>query len=97
MKRADYVHSLEMYRRKVDCMVIEDLNLGSISVTNDIENVIREICAIEKVEAKDYMIVYKDSTGQWDGYDASTNEFVGLGEETWFDAIALWIARKTEL
>jgi len=95
--RADYIYSLEKYRRKVDCIVIEDLNLGSVSVTNDIENVIKEICDTEKIEKEQFMIVYKDSTGQWDGYDASTNEFVGLAEESWYDAIALWIARKTEL
>ena len=97
MKRADYIHSLETYQNGVDCIVIEDLNMGSISVTNDIENVINEISAIEKVKAEQYMIVYKDSTGQWDGYDSTTNKFESLREETWFDAIALWIARKTEL
>ena len=95
--RADYIYSLEKYRRKVDCIVIEDLNLGSVSVTNDIENVINDISAIEKVKAQQHLVVYKDSTGQWDGYNTISNEFVGLAEETWWDAIALWIARKTEL
>ena len=97
MSRADYIYSLEMHRNRTPCIVIEDLNLGNISVTNDIENVINDICTVEKVKAEQFMIVYKDSTGQWDGYDAVTNEFVGLAEDTWHDAIALWIARKTEL
>jgi len=95
--RADYIYSLETYRKKVDCIVIEDLNMGSISVTNDIENVIKEICSAEKIDKEQFMIVYKDSTGQWDGWDAITQEFELLREETWFDAIELWIARKTKL
>jgi len=97
MKRADYIHSLEKYRNRIDCIVIEDLNLGSVSVTNDIENVINDISAIEKVNAQQYLVVYKDSTGLWDGYNTISNEFVGLAEDTWWDAVALWIARKTEL
>lgn len=44
MRRADYIHSLDKYKNKVDVIVIEDLNLGSVSVTNDIENVIEDIC-----------------------------------------------------
>ncbi len=97
MSRADYIHSLEMYKNKVDCIVIEDLNLGNTSVTNDIENVIKEICHLENVVKEQFMIVYADSTGQWDGYDATTNEFVGLGMDEWFEAVELWLSRKTEL
>lgn len=97
MKRADYIYSLEKYRNRIDCIVIEDLNLGSVSVTNEIENIINDISSIEKVKAQQFLVVYKDSTGQWDGYNTISNEFIGLAEDTWHDAIALWISRKTEL
>ena len=97
MRRADYIHSLDKYKNKVDVIIIEDLNLGSVTVTNDIENVIEDICRLEKVDKEQFMIVYRDSTGQWDGYDTSTNQFVGLGMDEWYDAIELWLSRKTEL
>lgn len=97
MRRADYIHSLDKYKNKVDVIVIEDLNLGSVSVTNDIENVIEDICRLEKVDKEQFMIVYKDSEGSWDGFDTAANQFVGLGMDKWYEAIELWLSRKTEL
>ncbi len=47
-------------------LAIEDQNLGRMSVTNDMENVLEYI----KNELNDKMpnlIVYKDSDGIWDG------------------------------
>lgn len=97
MRKADYIHRMDKYKGKVDVITIKDLNLGSVSVTNDIENVIEDICRLEKVDKEQFMIVYKDSSGQWDGFDTSKNQFVVLGMDKWYDAVEVWLARKTEL
>ena len=97
MARADYDYQLTKYNNKIDVLAIEDLNLGNVSVTNDIENVVEDICRLETINKEQFMIVYKDSNGQWDGWDSSTNQFISLGMDNWYDAIELWISRKTEL
>ena len=55
---------------KDNILWITDLNKGNVSVTNDIENVVKEIGtamggldAIKKCKA----IIYRDSMGVWDG------------------------------
>lgn len=52
---------------------------GSASLTNSIRQAIGYIRYNQHIEPTDYLIVYRDSTGQWDGWDPRTNQFVGLG------------------
>jgi hypothetical protein len=59
--RADYTFTIEG-----NVIAIVDLDLGSKSVTNDIENVIEDIRA-ELGDLAGYAIIYRDSTGRWDG------------------------------
>ena len=49
-------------------LVIEDLNLGRMSVTNNIENILEEI-SIELNDGftQNTKIIYRDSDGMWDG------------------------------
>jgi len=90
--RADYIHSVEKYKdHKV--IVIEDLNLGNKSVTNDIENVVKDIEIMEKIEAKDCLVVYKDSEGTFDGWNAKLENFVYLGQDNWQSAADTYINR----
>lgn len=96
MGRSDYIHSLEKFQNRVDCIVIEDLNMGSVSVTNDIENVVAEIYKSHDIDLSNYLIVYKDSSGQWDVYDPIKDNFIGLGTFKWYDAIELWLERKNK-
>jgi len=75
--KADYVYSLNnIHGRNV--IVIIDENKGSMSVTNDIDNVIREIAIVEKLNPSCYMYVYQDSDGNWDGYDFVNSKFLPL-------------------
>lgn len=71
-------------------LCIEDLNLrGGMSVTNDIENVVKEIhekCT--KVEIPD-MIIYRDSDLMWDGWDHKKEEFIYLQVEDIAEAVKL--------
>lgn len=59
--------------------IIYDENSGRCSVTNDIENVVAEIAAKEHVDPTEYIIFYRDSEGQFDGWDAGTEDFFYAG------------------
>ncbi|HXS55775.1 MAG TPA: hypothetical protein VN726_06600 [Hanamia sp.] len=87
MNRSDYTYSIENFSGS-NVIVIEELNLGNTSVTNNIENVLNEICRIEKLFIHSYMIVYKDSEGVWDGYNYQKEIFLALNESTWQDAVS---------
>jgi hypothetical protein len=49
-----------------DVLVIEDLNLGRMSVTNNAEDVISEIRTSTDRRLTEHFIIYKDSEGVWD-------------------------------
>lgn len=59
-------------------LAIVDKNLGGMSVTNNIENVVDEIANVEQINPEDYQIVYRDSQGEWDGWNHKTQEFIFL-------------------
>lgn len=94
MTRANYIHSLRAVEG-VNVMVIEDLDIGGVSVTNDMENVVHDIEVMEKVSAEKYMIVYRDSDCVWDGWDARNERFVHLGQDTWQDAVQVFKTKRT--
>ena len=72
--RADFFYRLGIYEKK-PVLFIWDENKGNKSVTNDIENVVADIAAHERLEPKDHLILYRDSEGLWDGWDAATADF----------------------
>ena len=51
---------------KEGILVIEDLNLGRMSVTNNAEGVINEIYSQIGAQLHNLDIIYKDSEGIWD-------------------------------
>jgi hypothetical protein len=51
---------------KEGILVIEDLNLGRMSVTNNAEGVISEIYSQIGAQLHNLDIIYKDSEGIWD-------------------------------
>lgn len=72
--RADFHYRLTVFdNHKV--LLICDQDLGNMSVTNDIENVVSDIALHEGIDPEDYLIFYKDSLGYWDGWDASSKDF----------------------
>jgi len=73
--RADYEYSINRMKKR---LAIVDLNLGRMSVTNCIEDVINEIAENENINPSDYMIIYRDSTSWWDGWIHDKYEFVSL-------------------
>jgi hypothetical protein len=65
------------YKYKIiqDHIFIIDLNIGGMSVTNDIENVIDDICEKELL-IPNTIVTYRDSEGEWDRYDYYNNKFI---------------------
>ena len=59
--RADYTYTVEG-----SVIAIVDLDQGSKSVTNDMENVLDDIKA-EIGDLSGYSVIYRDSMGRWDG------------------------------
>jgi len=84
--RADYIHKIKDFNG-TPVLTISDLNLGNVSVTNDIENVVKDIEVMEKINADEFVVVYKDSDDIWDGWNNKLQEFVGLRQADWWNAV----------
>lgn len=61
--RADFELHVEENRLEVR---IVDQDLGGMSVTNDLENVLNLVATKVQRSLEDYDILYRDSTGTWD-------------------------------
>ncbi len=84
MAKADYDYTIHTENKT---LAIVDLDKGGMSVTNDIECVVHEIAGIEQINPADYLIVYRDSQGCWDGWNHSDRSFVALFEKTSEEAL----------
>ncbi len=91
MSKADYLHEITEYNG-FKCLKIEDLNLGNISVTNDIENVVADIAQMERIDPSQFIIVYKDSEGNWDGWDPLKELHVSINKPSFFSAVREYLA-----
>lgn len=61
--KSDYFYSINEPRK---VLRIIDLNLGRMSVTNDIENVLTQIRKEIGKDIESLKIIYRDSVGTWD-------------------------------
>lgn len=80
-------------------LVIEDQDKGGMSVTNDIENVIADIAEENGLNIYNMPVVYRDSTGRYDGVNAADLHggiFYSLGRESEQDAVLAALERKGE-
>jgi hypothetical protein len=59
-------------------IAIVDLDLGGMSVTNDIENVVDAICNKEKILPNDAAFIYMDNLKTWDGWNPKTGWHIAL-------------------
>lgn len=85
MPKSDYTYSIQTYNQR-PFIVIEDLNKGGMSVTNNIEYIIDEIAQKERLNPVEHFIIYRDSEGQWDGFNYATGLFVHLAKFNYKDA-----------
>ena len=74
---ADFSYTVKR-KDGIPILIIVDKNLGNMSVTNDIENVVDFICKKEKLQPKDCAIIYRDSHNCWDGWNPINKWFVAL-------------------
>lgn len=80
-------------------LVIEDIDRGGTSVTNDIENVVADIAEEIGLNIYNMPVVYRDSTGRYDGVNAADLRggiFYSLGRENEQDAVLAALERKGE-
>jgi hypothetical protein len=78
--RANFLYRLGIVDDK-KILLIWDQDLGNMSVTNDIENVVADIVAHESIDPIEHLIIYRDSTGRWDGWDRATEDFFCFSEK----------------
>lgn len=93
MVKAKFTYEVSEFAGR-NCIFIVDIGQQDTSVTNDIENVVAEICETENISAKDYMIVYQDSDGMWDGWDHKSKQFVSLQCANRFHAVRRYIKQQ---
>lgn len=65
--------------------MIEDQDNGR-TVTNDIHNIVTEIAKKKKVDPFQYIVIYKDTEGFWDGYNFRHKMFYPVRELHWLKA-----------
>jgi hypothetical protein len=79
MKPAIFNYSIMYLPNNVKALAINDVGNGTNkTVTNSIEEVIDKIRDEIRINPKDYIIVYSDSTSFWDGWDATQKSFILL-------------------
>lgn len=92
--RAHYTYTV-FSQDGYDIVAIVDNDTG-MSVTNDIENVMSDIAEEEGIEIISYLVIYRDSAGQWDGWDWDTQWFTFLHAHTQEDAVNNFISLKNK-
>ncbi len=88
--KADFDYQMDVIK-DYNVLAIQDLDLGNMSVTNDMEQVVAYIEHLEKIDTDNFLIVYQDSTGQWDGWSKNTS-FFALRKNNFYDAVVAYIA-----
>lgn len=74
-------------------IVIEQAGPGT-SLTNDIENVVDEIIEKENIDISNYLVVYQDTEGVWDGWDHQRQVFIPLRTYGWKTSVLVYSAGK---
>lgn len=86
MAKSDYSYNL-IKRENQQVLFIEDENLGNMSVTNDIENVVEEIADKHRLDTESLIVVYRDSEGVIDGYNHQEGRFIHINAYTLQEAL----------
>lgn len=72
--RAQFLWRIGEYKGQ-KYILIWDKDQGQMSITNDIENVVADIADHTGVDPIEHTIVYRDSEGVWDSWDAYSGSF----------------------
>jgi hypothetical protein len=93
MKRAKFSFEFKTQGSRL-CLVITDNRTAAdscMTVSQDMDAVLEYIAVHCRQRLENYVIVYRDTTGVWDGYDARLQHFVLLKEVSWDRAAARYI------
>lgn len=74
-------------------IMIEDINKGRMSVTNNIKNIVEGIFKKDCIPGAKYKVIYKDSDGIWDGWDHKKQDFISIRESHWLKAALKMIGK----
>ena len=74
------------YMVKGNLVSIVDCGSGK-SVTDNIENVVEQICTREKIDPNVTDFIYRDTSGMWDAWDHKKQNFILLFCKNEDDAI----------
>lgn len=77
--------------------IVDEHPSGAVTdktVTNNIEDVILEITELEHLQPDNYVWLYCDTDGIWDGFDPDTQEFYLLKAESYDEAIRMQQVRQ---
>jgi hypothetical protein len=72
--------------------------MGGMSVTNNIEQILADICNFHELNPEDWVIIYRDSEGRWDGFDTIGYQFIPINKNSFEEAIEtyyLWSKGRT--
>lgn len=83
MSKSNYTYKIFRDERVIS---IVDLD-GPMSVTNNIDRVVEEITNCEHILISRFCVIYKDTSGVWDGYDPLKDQFIILNEQHEIDAL----------
>ena len=89
--KSDYDYSIYFINDNKIISII-DRNRGRMSVTNNIENVVSEIAVENNLNPNEYLIIYKDSEGMWDGWEFKSKRFIRLNCNTERNATERYIS-----
>lgn len=106
MFHADFTYEVIQHPVLGTIFLIEDLDKGNMSVTNDIEHVLSEVLADEGIEITDVMLkihpvrfTYKDSGGTWDEVQLSSRgiHYISHGGATRYEqVIDRWLIQMSK-
>ena len=78
-----------IYKYQIDVRVLFIEDMGGVSVTNNIENILEEISRELLTSVSDFDIIYRDSSGVIDGIHTHNGEFKNfymIGESSYHSA-----------
>lgn len=92
MKHAQFKYQLVEYKGRRVILIEDTKDLFEIcnTVFNDMPYVIEHIELIESLKAEEYIILIKDTTLTWDGWNARTQEFTRIGRKDWTQAFTVF-------
>lgn len=91
--KSNYTYQIKTHDGR-SCIVIQDKDAGGKTVTNNMEDVIDEICHKENINPADYIIIYQDSMGLYDGWNYTKADFVILQVTNWETAVEVYLRQQ---